>query len=90
MSADNYLITLPAEGGQILVYDVSMSDANIDTSRPVEHYMPYIVRHYATRCVGMFAHIETAQRIMELYRRDCVVEYPDIYRHEEKSHGDQA
>lgn len=81
MSADNFLLTLPAAKGKIAVYDVSASDNKIDLSAPVHEYAFYVHHAYATRLVGEFATVEEMEAEIARYTEVVQVEYPTRYAH---------
>lgn len=82
MSADNFLITIPAKNGKIALYDVSMSDENISSDLGKKHKTcAYVALNYERSLIGVFDDETTLRKAMDSYEEEVVVEYGSIFLH---------
>lgn len=84
MSADNYLISLPAKGNKIALYLVAKSDARIDLDGPFYLYSKSIAQHYASSKQGVYDTEEELNAAVEALHSDSYlqIEYPPVFRHQ--------
>ena len=82
MSADNFLITIPAKNGKIALYDVSMSDENISSDLGKKHKTcAHVALNYERSLIGVFDDEATLRKAMDAYEEEVVVEYGSIFLH---------
>lgn len=82
MSADNFLMTIPAKDGKIALYDVSMSDMDISIDPEKKHETcAYVASNYKNRFIGVYDDEKALRHAMELYEEDVVVEYGSVFLH---------
>jgi hypothetical protein len=83
MSADNYLISIPAKGGAIALYLVSASDSNIKLDGPAHEFCKYIASNYAKQLQGTYDDEGALIKAVRALRSDSYqqIEYSTEYRH---------
>jgi hypothetical protein len=75
MSADNYLVSIPAAGGAIALYEVSHSDSRICLDDPPHIVCPAIIAH-ALACHGVYATQADLDAAIARISEQQVIEYP--------------
>jgi hypothetical protein len=87
MSADNYLITIPAKGNKISLYLVNASDSNIDLDGPPHAYCKYISSNYANCFKGTYDGEEQLEKAVNASLSDpgLQIEYGVRYRHKKET-----
>lgn len=83
MSADNFLVTIPAKGNKIALYEVSASDAKIDLEDvEIRHEVcRHIHDQYADRLLDVFDDEVTIDAYAAQYMLENTVEYGLTYLH---------
>lgn len=83
MSADNYLISIPAKGKRIALYLVSASDSGINLDLPPHEYCKHIAQNYASDLQGTYDSDEDLKKAVDALYNDPAfqIEYPPVFRH---------
>ena len=82
MSADNFLISLPAAGNTIALYEVSASDAHIDTNQPIHTYASYVAREYRNSLIGTYSDGDALLEAVDNCLAEGHIEYGFVARHQ--------
>jgi len=88
MSADNFLVTIPAKGGKIALYEVSASDSWTSLDNPAERHIAcrYIHDEYKDSLLGVFDDEAAVDAFAASYMQTHIVEYGLKYFHLKNSH----
>lgn len=80
MSADNYLISIPARAGRFGLYEVSHSDSRINPDDPDHVLCPAVLAH-ALRLVGTYDDDVQLTAAIDREYAQGVIEYSPVLRH---------